>query len=378
MPAVLVDGVFIVTESVNVRGAASVALSTTFPSGTLLYTLDGSDPTLSARLYTQPFAVSKTSRLRAVAYNVDFSQWVESDPIEVVILPTLTGVTQGGGRVTIEPAAGAYLSNSIARVRAIASPDWTFLEWQGDAAGDSPIINLSVTRSKVARAVFGTTLNTAVVGAGSIAVSPVSPLYPYGTEVRLSAVPAPGNYLAFWANAASGMTQNPLTFSVTNANPTVTAVFANLGTTQTNALTVIPEGEGHVVISPPGDRFQSNMNVALQAVPKPGQSFLGWSGDASGNQNPLVVTMNAHKVITASFTHRPWLRGEGSPELLSQEGFRLTLTGKFNARYRIDGSTDFISWIGLGSVTNEWGTVQFTDGSATNSPRRFYRAVLQP
>jgi hypothetical protein len=52
------------------------------------------------------------------------------------------------------------------------------------------------------------------------------------------------------------------------------------------------------------------------------------------------------------------LLGEGGPELLSQEGFRLTLTGEFGAVYQIDGSTDLSGWTPLGTVTNDWGTVQ--------------------
>ena len=77
-------------------------------------------------------------------------------------------------------------------------------------------------------------------------VDPLASWYPFGSKVRLTAVPATGNYLAFWANAASGMTNNPLTFTVTNANPTMTAVFTALSGTQTNALTVIPNGQGQV------------------------------------------------------------------------------------------------------------------------------------
>ena len=155
----------------------------------------------------------------------------------------------------------------------------------------------------------------------------------------------------------------------------MTAVFASLAGTQTYALTVIPDGRGQVTLTPPGNRFPLNTNVVLQATPDSGQEFLGWSGAASGSANPLVVTMNSNKVITASFTKRPWLYGEGNPDLLSQDGFRLTLTGEFGAAYQIFGSTDLSGWTLLGMVTNDWGTVQFMDGSGTNLPQRFYRAV---
>jgi hypothetical protein len=375
MPAVVVDGVFILTPSASARGSALVTLSSTFPGGWLFYTLDGSDPAASGVFYSGQFTVGKASLLRTIAYNSDFKQTVAGDPVSIVILPTLTGLTDGGGSVAIEPPAGDYYSNSLAVVTATPAPGWSFLQSLGDAAGTSPAVSVSMTRNKTVRAVFGTALNTTVVGGGSIVTSPVSQWYPYGSQVRLTAVPATGNYLAFWANAAAGQTNNPLIFTVTNANPTVTAVFASFGGTQTNALTVIPDGRGQVTLMPPGNRFPLNTNVVLQATPDLGQEFLGWTGAVSGSENPLVVTMNSNKVITASFTKRPWLYGEGNPDLLRQDGFRLTLTGEFGVAYQIIGSTDWSGWTLLGTVTNDWGTVQFTDGAGTNLPQRLYRAM---
>jgi hypothetical protein len=375
MPAVLVDGTFILAESISVRDSARVTVSTTFSNGTLRYTLDGSNPATAATLYIGPFSVGKTSRLRAIAYNADLTQSVAGDALDIVILPTLTGLTEGGGSVGIEPVAGAYFSNDLALVTATVNPGWTFLQWLGDATGTNLTVSVAMTRNKSMRAVFGTPLNTTVVGAGSIVMSPVSPLHPYGSTVRLTAVPTTGSYLAFWANAASGQTNNPLLFTVTNASPTVTAVFSSLGGTQTNALTVIWDGQGQVTLTPPGNRFRANTNVVLLAVPEPGQEFLGWSGPASGTNNPLVVAMNSNKVITASFTKRSRLQMEGGLEVLRQDGFRLTLTGEFGARYQILGSSDLSVWTPLATLTNDWGTVQFTDGEGTNLPRRLYQAL---
>lgn len=378
MPAVVVDGVFILTPTASARGSATVTLSTTFPGGWLFYTLEGSDPAASGTIYAGPFEVRKASLLRTIAYNAEFTLSVAGDSVSIVILPTLTGLTDGGGTVAIEPPSGAYFSNGVATVTATAAPGWTFLQWLDDATGINPVVNLSMTRNKTVRAVFGTTLYTTAVGSGSIVVSPVSPLHPYGSEVQLTPVPATGNYHALWANAAAGRTNNPLTFTVTNANPTVTAVFANIGSTQTNALTVILDGRGQVTLTPPGNLYRLNTNVVLQATSDAGQDFLGWSGDASSTANPLVVTVNSNKVITASFTKRPWLSGEGNPDLLSQDGFRLTLTGEFGAAYEFFGSTDLSGWTSLGAVTNTWGTVQFTDPAAATNAHRAYRAVLLP
>lgn len=88
--------------------------------------------------------------------------------------------------------------------------------------------------------------------------------------------------------------------------------------------------------------------------------------------------MNSNKVVTANFTKRPQLQAEGSLEMLREDGFRLTLQGEFDGRYRIEVSTNLSGWTALETLTNPFGTAQFTDLLATNSPQRFYRAQLEP
>jgi len=138
MPAVVVDGVFILAPSASARGSALVTLSTTFPGGWLSTHWMGADPAVSGLFYAGQFTVQKASVLRTIAYNADFTQSVAGDPVSIVILPTLTGLTDGGGSLAIEPPAGAYFSNSLAVVTATPAPGWTFLQWLGDAVGTNP------------------------------------------------------------------------------------------------------------------------------------------------------------------------------------------------------------------------------------------------
>jgi hypothetical protein len=62
-----------------------------------------------------------------------------------------------------------------------------------------------------------------------------------------------------------------------------------------------PIGAGSVGKNPDLPSYAANSNVALTAVPGTGHTFIAWSGDASGSTNPLTVTMNATKSITAIF-----------------------------------------------------------------------------
>ncbi len=118
--------------------------------------------------------------------------------------------------------------------------------------------------------------------------------------------------------------------------------------------------------------------VTLTALPEAGQTFAGWSGSASGTQNPLVVTMNQAKVITASFSSRPRLNIFECEGQRSSEEFQLMLIGELGAAYQIDGSTTLTNWSALGTFTNVLGTVQFNDPSITNVSHRFFRATRTP
>ena len=265
----------------------------------------------------------------------------------------------------------------MALVTATPAAGWTFLHWLGDETMTSPVATVSVTRNKCLRAIFGSALGNTIVGSGSVLLSPATEWYPHGTPVQLTAVPQAGSYFALWGNAATG-TNNPLTFTVVNPNPTITAVFAALPANQ-HALTVVPDGFGEVTTGPRGNRFGNGTNVTLRATPDSGQDFIGWSGDASGTNNPLLVTMNRSLVITANFTKRPRLTPLLCEGLPNGEEFQLLLSGEFGVRYSIETTTNLAPsvpvWASLATLTNTFGSVQFNDPLPTNRMQRFYRLL---
>lgn len=375
-PAVFLNGARYFSGKAYARGLGAVSITTPFIGGTILYTLDGSDPAVSGRFYTGPFQVKQSSLLRAVAYNADFTQFTHADPVEVVIVPTMTVSTAGGGSIAVDPPSGAYSSNGTATLTATPLPGWTFLQWLGDATGTNPVASVEMSKKRCVEAVFGTSLSTAIVGAGTVALSPSPPLYPYGSTVRLTGLPASGGYLALWGNSGSG-TNNPLTFSVTNASPTVTAVFASLAGGSLRSLAVQPAGSGSVQRTPYANTYTNGARVTLTAVPEPGQQFLGWTGAASGMINPLVVTLDSSKVLGAVFTDGPRLVLPPCVEDVSP--FRGWLVGGVGSSFLVQSTTNLpataTNWLPLATVTNSFGTVQFEDSTATNSQRRFYRAL---
>jgi hypothetical protein len=76
-------------------------------------------------------------------------------------------------------------------------------------------------------------------------------------------------------------------------------------------LTVQTIGKGQVIVLPPdnclGGRggYTAGTVVSLAAIPDPGESFKGWSGDASGSDLYPSVTMDGDKAVTAAFSTGP-------------------------------------------------------------------------
>ena len=381
-PVILVDGVDVGSGTVGRTNTSQITMSSSFgPNANIYYTLDGSAPSYLSIPYQGPFQLGATATIQALAYDSAYLSSAEAAPITVQITPIypLTASTPGGGSLSLSPApystGNLFLSNTLVTITATPSNGWSFLGWLGDTSGSSQVVALLMNREMAVEALFGTTVVSNVLGAGQIQFSPQVPVYPFGATVGVTAIPQTGNYFKNWAGALSG-SNNPNVLVMTSAGPIVTALFGPLAVGQ-YALTVLPQGAGSVTASPYTNRYSSGEVVALTAVPRQGESFIGWNGDAIGSQNPLSVTMNQSKVITASFTQHPLLSTAPPLNRMVEQGFRFSLIGKLGTSYRIDGSADLMNWTPLGWITNDLGTSQFLDTAAATNASQFYRAVAQ-
>jgi len=140
---------------------------------------------------------------------------------------------------------------------------------------------------------FGLTVNTA--GSGNVNVSPQAPVFDAGTQVTLTANPLVGWTFTGWSGDLTG-TQNPAIITMDD-HKVITATFAPPEYT----LTVNTQGSGTVDATPLGDIHIEGTVVTLTASPASGFTFSGWTGDISGSQNPLSLTMDSDKTINASF-----------------------------------------------------------------------------
>ena len=146
------------------------------------------------------------------------------------------------------------------------------------------------------------TVNISILGNGNVIKSPEKEFYDYGEIVTLSAVSDPGWSFGGWGGDASGL-ENPLTLIMVK-NFNIEVAFTQ--NEYTLSISINPQGRGTVTVSPIKPFYQYGDVVTLMATPELGWSFAGWSGDASGTDNPLTITILGNTEIIANF-QRFWL-----------------------------------------------------------------------
>ena len=210
------------------------------------------------------------------------------------------------GTVTKNPDAATYTHGTSVVLTATPAAGYQFSGWSGDAEGSVNPLTVNMNSNKNITANFTLipvvtyTLNVTALN-GIVSKSPIQTAYNSGAQVVLTATPATGYQFSGWSGDASGST-NPLTVTM-NGNKNISANFT-LIPAATFTLNVTAQN-GSVSKTPNQTSYASGSQVILNATPASGYQFSGWSGDATGSVNPLTVTMNSNKNITATFTQIP-------------------------------------------------------------------------
>ncbi|MEA2053890.1 MAG: carboxypeptidase regulatory-like domain-containing protein [Candidatus Thermoplasmatota archaeon] len=100
-----------------------------------------------------------------------------------------------------------------------------------------------------------------------------------------------GNYEYFiWANDTSG-----------NANTSSTKTFSIFVPQYTLTTSVDPSGSGTITLNPPGGTYDAGTVVTATATANAGYEFNHWSGNASGTNPTVQITMDGDKSVTTHF-----------------------------------------------------------------------------
>jgi len=254
----------------------------------------------------------------------------------------------GSGSVTKNPDFSSYRHGERVSVTLTAIPDahYQFISWSGDITSTVNPVSVLMDSNKTIAANFATGTFTLTVNQPSNgSISPSTGSYAYGSDVVLTATPLPGYHFVRWTGDATG-TQNPTTIHV-DSNKTLSCIFE----INTYSLNLQTSGSGSVKKSPDQELYNYGTSVQITAIPVNGWSFVNWSGDINGSENPKTIVMDGNKTITANFLINMYslttnvVSGSGSisrqPDQASYAyGTSVSLTAIPSAHYH------FISWSG--------------------------------
>jgi len=260
-----------------------------------------------------------------------------------------TSLPVAGGTIT---GTGTFNQGTSVTLTATPNAGYSFLNWteNGTIVSTSSSYQLTMAGNKTLVANFtlsmvvnlssSPSIGGTTTGAGSFAP---------GTSTTVTATPNTGYTFVNWTEGTTIVSTNAVYTSPLNSSRTLVANFVlTAGITFTlNTLA----NNGTVLKNPVLVSYNSGATVQLTATPNSGYTFTSWSGDATGSVNPLTVTMNANKNITANFA----LTGSGltlnvianngsvlkNPNLVTYaNGAIVQLTATPNSGYK------FTSWSG--------------------------------
>jgi hypothetical protein len=207
--------------------------------------------------------------------------------------------------------------NTVVTLTATADIGSAFTGWSGEGCTGTGvcIVTMSATRAVTARfaLLYLLTVNMSGTGSGILNGIPAgiacgitcTHFYDFNTLVTLSAIAAAGSTFTGWSGeGCTGTSTCPVTMS------TARSVTANFTLNQYQlSITKSGNGSGTVNITPAGSECTStcasdffyNTVVTLTATPAPGWRFFGWEGDLAGLTNPITITMDENKSVTAVF-----------------------------------------------------------------------------
>jgi pectate lyase len=161
---------------------------------------------------------------------------------------------------------------------------------------------------------------------------------------------------------------------VSGNNPTAASCNGTPPPNYTLTVTNNPSAGGSVSNSPSGSSFSSGTVVTLTAAPAAGYNFTGWSGAVTGTTNPVTVTMDANKTVTANYTQQQPTQytltvsttGSGTVSLnpaggTYNAGTVVTLTASPSAGYV------FSSWSGAATGTTNPVTVTMSSNKSVTA-----------
>ncbi len=289
---------------------------------------------------------------------------------------TLEVNDSGWGSTTPEVGVHSHNSGDVVSILANANSGYRFVNWTGDVADpNNASTTVTMDSHKTVRANFERvqfTLTIQDTEGGSTTPQAGSYTYYSGDVVSISASPDNGYFFTNW----TGDVADPNALSTTVIMDEDKIVAANFGMDTTFPLTISisPSGGGTTNPSAGTHNYFEDEVVQVTATPNPDYHFVNWTGDASGTNPTISITMSSAKSITANFALNSTPQHTLTMQV-NQSGWGSTDPSKGNHSYDENSLVTiralpsegyrFVNWTGAVGDNNAAETTVYMDGNKT-------------
>jgi hypothetical protein len=309
--------------------------------------------------------------------------------VEAVFGTLINLVTNGNGRILLDPPTGPYAFGQAVQITAIPEAGAYFFGWAGAATDASNPIGITATDLLSLTALFGdlqtnqVSLTVLPDRGGTVGVEPRAPFYTNGAPVTLTALPGAGFLFSGWEGDASSSI-NPLGVTL-DSSKIIRAIFSQ--GSASNPPIIVQEPLSRTIS--PGSSTVLSLSVQgtspfsyqwrLNGVPLPGATTSAWPlpnlAPAQAGRYDVVVS-NPFGSTTSSVTSVS-LFGLAMALSPIERVPLLTLDAAPASVFDLEFSPDLVStnWHPLSRVQVQDSRLYYVDVPQTNAPARFYRAV---
>lgn len=221
---------------------------------------------------------------------------------------TVNAAGSASGTVARSPDKSVYTAGEQVTLTASPASGAIFVGWSGAVTSFANPVTIVMDTDKLVTATFDTepvesfvlTVTPTGTGTGSVTRSPDKQSYAAGETVELTAIPQAGSLFVGWSGAATSTTES--ISILMDGHKTIVATFSQ-STGETYELNVLTAGDGSgtVLVTPDKESYSAGETVELVAQAAQGSCFIGWGGDAGGDQLETQLMMDDDRQVVAAF-----------------------------------------------------------------------------
>lgn len=214
---------------------------------------------------------------------------------------------EGEGRVDPKEGTYYYEKNALIPLEAYPHEDWAFKEWVGEVVDQkNPKTYVLMDKDKTVKSIFMEKGKQEKYQVSFFVEDEDGKNIPDAVITFEHISYDPGDYLI------EGVTAGTYWYLVEKVNyrsveghldvhKDMEVIITLIQEVHTYSLTISIEGEGLVEKEPSLDLYEDGTEVTLRAIPFTYWLFSHWTGDLEGVENPVLLTMDQSREITAVF-----------------------------------------------------------------------------